>query len=77
MSRALPSPPSYNKPSPSTCSGAWLKPIYGLQNLGVLSPICSSPSTCSGAWVKANLGVIRPEDTIPNEYEASCRYEHA
>jgi hypothetical protein len=48
-----------------------------LQNLGVLSPFCSSPSTCSGAWVKANLGVIRPEDTIPNEYEASCRYEHA
>jgi hypothetical protein len=27
--------------------------------------------------LKANIEVIRPEDTIPNEYEASCRHEHA
>jgi hypothetical protein len=34
------------------------------------------PSTGSGAWLNANLRVIRPTGTIPNEYEASCRYEH-
>jgi hypothetical protein len=77
MCRALPSPPSCLKPSPSTCSGALLKPTHGLQNLGVTSLSYSSPSTRSGAWLKANLRVIRPEDTIPNEYEASCRREHA
>jgi hypothetical protein len=73
MSRALPPPPSYNKPSPSTL-GAWLKPTHGLQNPGVPSLSYSFPSTCSGAWLKANLRVIRPKDTIPNEYEASCGY---
>jgi hypothetical protein len=48
-----------------------------LQNPRVSSLFCSSPSTCSGAWPKANLEVIRPEDTMPNEYEASCHCEHA
>jgi hypothetical protein len=33
----------------------------------------SSPSTCSGAWLKANLRVIRPEETTPNEHEAFYR----
>jgi hypothetical protein len=33
--RALPPPLSCHIPSPSTYSGAWLKPIHGLQNLGV------------------------------------------
>jgi hypothetical protein len=77
MSRALPPPPSYNKPSPSTCSGAWLKPTHGLQNPGVRSLSYSFPSTCSRAWLKANLRVIRPKDTIRNECEASCHREHA
>jgi hypothetical protein len=30
-----------------------------------------------GLAQKANLGVIRPEDIITNEYDASCHYEHA
>jgi hypothetical protein len=37
----------------------------------------SSPSTFSGAWVKANLRVVRPEESIPNEHEAVCCGEHA
>jgi hypothetical protein len=52
-SRALPPPSSYYKPHPSTCSGAWLKPTSGSQDLGVLSPLYPFPSTCSGAWLKS------------------------
>jgi hypothetical protein len=44
---------------------------------GVPSLSYSFPSTRSGAWLKANLRVIRPKDTISNEYEASCHCEHA
>jgi hypothetical protein len=41
MSRALP-PPSLRFPLPLDMLGAWLKPTYGLQNLGI--PSLSSPS---------------------------------
>jgi hypothetical protein len=56
--------------------GAWLNPTSRSQDLGVPSLPYSFPSICSGAWLKANLRVIRPKDTITNEYEASCRHEH-
>jgi hypothetical protein len=70
MSRALPPPPSHNKPTPSTHSGAWLKPTYGLQNGGFRVFSFLFPRHARGLGSKANLGVVRPDETIPYEYDA-------
>jgi hypothetical protein len=39
-----------------------------------LSP---SPRHAQGLGTKPTQGSSRPKDTILNEYDASCRYEHA
>jgi hypothetical protein len=72
MSRALPSPLSCRKTLPPDMLGGLAK-----ANTLVAKPeghifAYSSPSTCSGAWPKANLRVLRPEETTPNEHEAFC-----
>jgi hypothetical protein len=73
MSRALSSPLSCRKTLPLDMLGGLDK-----ANTWVAKPeghtffAYSSPSICSGAWLKANLRVLRPEETTPNEHEAFC-----
>jgi hypothetical protein len=74
MSQALPSPLSRRKALPLDMLGGLAK-----ANIWVAKPeghrffAYSSLSSCSGAWLKANLRVLRPEETTPNEHEAFCR----
>jgi hypothetical protein len=64
--RALPSP-LMSPTLPLDTLGGLAKANIRVAAPGGQNP-STPPSTCSGAWLKPNLGAIRPEDIVPNEY---------